>query len=273
MKLRKLFFLLLSVALVGGFASCSDDDDSDDGKKDVIKLLTEIDISTEEYDEFSRFEYDSQNRLVKLTVKDVDKAYDYETSYTTEFTYGNDGKLEKVEKKYLDESGSEDRVFYEQFTYNRDSVFVESGRLYSGVPSSSLPENDTLILNSKGSLSKRIIEGSLEAFKYDDNDNLIELLYSYKGVETGKSTYEYGKYKSILSNQNTPMWYWQYAGDYRMYTGKNDCVKSTYEEEYKGELYSSTKEWTNIVDEDGYPTGFLRDGKEYNNVFKYKIIE
>lgn len=209
---------------------------------------------------FFEFVYNKDGRLEKFN-----EAGD--AVYT--FTYNDAGQLTSVtESEYSTKTKTATIVFEYK---NATTIVVTKTDIES-----SETDIQTLTLNEKGQLVKRVSDNQTNEFEYDASGNITKNTESW--VENGKKTmqvltYKYDDKQSYFSNQGLPIWYWVYddGTGFDCYAGPNNMIKG-----YKnGEIMDSFKFDYN---EDGYPTVVYEDEAGNGNFTKefelvYEVIK
>ena len=213
-----------------------------------------------EHDRTYRFEYDSQNRITKITrAGSPDK---YTLSYN-----GND--LVKINREsvcritHVDEHGI---TTYEDVNTNEDFVYVKNGTKITGPDIQSGYRTWVISLNNDGLPTKIGHDDDSENDQYTlqyQNGNVTKLMGPY-----GKDDFNDAKYdnkKSPFYHSNTPKWfYWVLFGHFEFFCQNNPI---SYIDPFDGELYTIKYDY----DSDGYVIRrFWQDdyASEYD-VFKF----
>jgi len=259
---KHLLFIVITIALIIPFVSCSDDNDGPLLKKKLPTLITWIKSGKNESAEFV---YDSQNRPIQysesvyLNAGDSDKS---DTKYV--FTYNSSGDL--VSMNYYE---NENQIYTSEFIYNNNIVewFVE--------PVDDEPYSIEMILNEK----KQVIEktfypyGTKHIFEYDNNGNLKIHDYYIAGVNNDgiyqRFEYQYDDKKGIMSEINMPSWFFLLFryGIINQHSFENNMSKysiKNYNEDGNIESTGATNNYVISYDESGYPIS-------YGYLFLYKI--
>jgi hypothetical protein len=188
-----------------------------------------------------KFEYDEQNRIVKMYSYDVGG----NLSSTKTITYTDD----LVMLKYASDG--------ETIKFVREGNTIEA-------------DSRTLTVNEGGYIVE--INGSYNSdiYQYQDG-NIIKITFenSAEGADMSNFTIDYKKYddkKSPFFNSNTPKWLLQYLieGDFYTsdnYTSKNNVLESEISSE-------NTIEYTYEYDSDGFPIKQTREVSGNNNYYE-----
>lgn len=199
---------------------------------------------------FFEFVYNKDGRLEKFN-----EAGD--AVYT--FTYNDAGQLTSVtESDYSTKTKTATTVFEYK---NATTIVVTKTDIES-----SETDIQTLTLNEKGQLIKRVTEDQTNEFGYDASGNIIKNIDSW--LENGKTisqilTYDYDAKHSYLSNMNLPVWFWVYNETTGLdcYSGSNNMIKG-----YKNEEVMDSFKFD--YDEEGYPTVIYEDEEGKGNFTK-----
>lgn len=207
-----------------------------------------------------------------------------------EFVYNKDGRLEKFNEASdaiytftYNDAGQLTSVTESDYSTKKETsktVFEYKNATTIVVTKTDLEDSETdiqtLTLNEKGQLVKRVAEDRSNEFEYDVLGNVIKNIDSW--IENGKTvsqvlTYIYDDKKSYFSNQGLPVWYWVYddGTGFDCYAGSNNMIKGYND----GEEIDSFKF---DYDEDSYPTVVYEDEAGNGNFTKefdlvYEVIK
>jgi uncharacterized protein (TIGR02145 family) len=221
---------MIIVALIcsAAFTSCKSRGSGD------VKLLESITVNDDRIQK--KFEYDGQNRLVKIYHYGGEGLY-----YTSTVTYTD--ALVTVNDVFSDNSSGATK-----FAINGNTITVEVVALNS---------SETLTVNKDGYIVKKegdksLLEDWFYTYQYRDG-NLIKREFKRNELEGGNSagyTNDYTEYdskKQPFSNSGTPKWLLQYLLDVAY--AKNNILEDVWDGEETG---SAKYEYE--YDSDGFPT-------------------
>lgn len=176
---KSILFKALACVFVCGlsFAACSSDDDEPaDNKKWLLSK-----VKTDESDVF--IEYDAQNRItMRKEVFEYDQEDQHQSVSTLKFEYDTDGKLKKKTSTSDEGHGLYTHVYL--YTYSNDTVYVSSEEDPSYISAK-------LALNAKGQVTKKILNGEIETFEYDQAGNVLKRILSAENSFSQTSIYTY----------------------------------------------------------------------------------
>lgn len=209
---------------------------------------------------FHEFSYDKDGRLEKFN----------EAGELHEYAYNQNGQLIS-EIRYDEETKKKTSTTVFEYKNATTIVVTKTDHQY--------PEIDiqTLTLNEKGQLIKRVCDDQANEYEYDVAGNLIKNIDSWlnwDGKEESQTlTYKYDEKKSYFSNQGVPLWYWVYndGTGFDCYGGANNMIGSKND----GDFMEAFKF---DYDEDGYPTVKYEDEEGDGNFTKecefiYEVIK
>jgi hypothetical protein len=213
--------IMAAVLFAAALTSCGKE--SGDGK--LLESITYYDPEFQEF-EYEKFEYDEQNRIVKMYNEAFLSRGGEKIYSTTTITYNSDN-LVTAKKVYSDNSGStkEFVVKGNTITVGKDTLTIKNGYIVS-------LKNDS----------------EVESYEYKDG-NLMNNSTTTRGFY-----YSYDRYanrKSPFSNSNTPKWLLQYLVK-PYYASKKDVdgingTGSVFEHRYERKY-----------DREGFPVKFMR---------------
>jgi len=245
---RENFLKFIGVLFVASliFVTAGCDKDKEENDNGVVKLLETI---TYEDGDYTKFEYDNQNRITKMSFY-----WDGKLSYTDMFTYiGND--LTKMVFSNVD--------YPEE---NREIIIVKNGNTIAW-------DGDiTLTVNGDGFLTKYDDtdsdgDGQVITFQYQGG-NLTKYMSESK-YDDERSEWEavckYDDKKSPLYHCKTPKWFLTFAFTVDGYIGINNNVT-----EVKSDW--RTIKYSYIYDDDGFPTKITEEQYEDDRDKRTKII-
>ena len=245
------YLIIAAITVSAAFTSCKKGD-NDNGK---VQLLESI---THENGFFTKFEYDAQNRLSKISDYDKDGA----ARRTETFTYSGTDLTKIVEE-------------YHNISYIKTETFTKSGNT---IISKGTNNNDdyeysyTLTLNSYGYLIKEESADEHGFFSQDyiyDNAGNMTKRSSYEitggEIRQGDADYKYDKKIAPFRYCKTPQWYFSYRFRYRIGI-YNNPTEIIYGEDSKKSVC------TYNYNSDDYPANVLikfGEIEEYEGTFTY----
>lgn len=232
--MKKLFLLLMMPLLAIPFYSCSSDDD-DDFPNGKAKLLKEIIYDDEEK---QIFEYDSEQRLIKVTDKYVNETRIITITYGSNaitckegsseeiFTLDNEGYVTKIVYKNGYKNG-----YYTEFKYadgylSETKEYNNEGKL----------QNTYLYTWSNGNLIKIVDERYTTTYTYDNKENKL------------------GFNDNAIVDYSDFIWLFKFKG----MTNKNHQIGGSNDD------WICTCEYT--FDNDGYPTQLILKEGQYTDI-------
>lgn len=253
--LKSLFLTGLTLLSIGVFTSCSDDDNNDKNETKKKTLLSHI-----ERDDFTvDFEYDAQNRLVKMTELELDGS----EPEITIISYDNQGRISQYKYSFEDSGVKKEDVY--NYTYSKDTIFQTKNN----------SEIDTLYVNANNQLIKAPISSMTTIeYEYDADGDLVKTTdrfvsntSNYESVNT--RTYSYSTKKGGLLDANIPSWFRVSRLDYNFILSAKSCTEIVNESVIKVDgvekSKSSDKEtYSYTYDENGKPvSGIDEDATKY----------
>lgn len=258
--MKKIF---LSAFILGSLTFTSCDKNDDDTSQNDTKVLPSKTIAKTvyedgSYDEFiSSFEYDAQNRLVKLVEddKEVDDSGGYSSKTEYIFEYNGD-QLTKIIENYSSTYNSETTITEYTFSITGNKVTVASKE-------DDYTESYVLNINEKGYL----LSDEDYTYSYDAKGNIIQELSDFS-----KATYEYDDKNGISKNLNLPQWVLAGVVYSMAESFVNNPVKMKYEVfEYPN--WNTEMQVTYQYNSGGYPTSGTAqtsDGSNHTITIQYK---
>jgi len=233
---KTVFIYLIIAALSISPASASNED--------LVKLPKTITKSDGSY---TKFEYDSQNRITKIS------RHENFVEKTETLTYGVDGSVKDVKEAFFDG---------EPITY----IITKNGNKIT-LRSSGGGEYTNIITIDKDGYPTLMVAGyeESEAWTFPleyQNGNLIKRIVYTEDGEEQVINYKYDDKKTPFTNCSTPKWWWWIMwwnhGDDE-YCNKNNIIFENYIYEY---------------DSDGFPTKRTEKNKDGSiNVYTFIYTE
>lgn len=243
--------------------SCSDDDSSNNGDNgDKLLIAKEYMDNGWSY----TYEYDSQNRIVKLTEIDPgDTEAEGDYIQPEVFKYDDDGRLISIsEKSYR--SNTPDVIEYNveiTFTYKGDSIFLSENN----------GDLEVYIVNTKNQLVKRLFnpgnispnsplsDYNIATYEYDASGRLIKEIREYR-----TDTYEYDDKNGLLKNVNILPWQ-------SLLIGRLELIVSNPTKVISGDDYNITYQYTyneqNFITKAEYTSTYFNEIEEDTIYFEY----
>lgn len=188
--------VILSAFVLAGilFTSCDKNDDDASGNETKVlpsKTIAKTVYEDGSYDEFiTDFQYDTQNRLVKLV--EEDKEFDEGDNYSskTEYTFEYNGnELAKIIENYSSTFNSGTTT---EYTFS-----IAGGKVTVTSKEGNYTDSYILNINEKGYL----LSDEDYTYSYDAKGNIIKELSGFSQI-----TYEYDDKNGISKNLNVPQW-------------------------------------------------------------------